>query len=149
MYCTSLDDRVYNCRIILQKKILIPDSFLADLKQHANGENPYEACAILLGNTDEETWQTTEIFLTENIDKSEINFTISNEQLLEGYKRAEEKGLDIVGIFHSHPKSEASPSDTDVKFMKGNPVPWVIYSGLTKEMKAYLLDSEIIQITIK
>ena len=131
------------------KEILIPDSFLADLMQHANEESPYEACAILLGNTDEETWQTTEIFLTENIDKSEINFTISNEQLLEGYKRAEEKGLDIVGIFHSHPKSEAAPSDTDIKFMKGNPVPWVIYSGLTKEMKAYLLNSEIIQIPIK
>ena len=131
------------------KEILIPDSFLADLMQHANEESPYEACAILLGNTDEEMWQTTEIFLAENIDKSEINFTISNEQLLEGYKRAEEKGLDIVGIFHSHPKSEAAPSDTDIKFMKGNPVPWVIYSGLTKEMKAYLLDSEIIQIPIK
>ncbi len=131
------------------KEILIPDSFLADLMQHANEESPYEACAILLGNTDEEMWQTTEIFLAENIDKSEINFTISNEQLLEGYKRAEEKGLDIVGIFHSHPKSEAAPSDTDIKFMKGNPVPWVIYSGLTKEMKAYLLNSEIIQIPIK
>ena len=131
------------------KEILIPDSFLADLMQHANEESPYEACAILLGNTDEETWQTTEIFLAENIDKSEINFTISNEQLLEGYKRAEEKGLDIVGIFRSHPKSEAAPSDTDIIFMKGNPVPWVIYSGLTKEMKAYLLNSEIIQIPIK
>ena len=131
------------------KEILIPDSFLADLMQHANEESPYEACAILLGNTDEEMWQTTEIFLAENIDKSEINFTISNEQLLEGYKRAEEKGLDIVGIFHSHPKSEAAPSDTDIKFMKGNPVPWIIYSGLTKEMKAYLLNSEIIQIPIK
>ena len=131
------------------KEILIPDSFLADLMQHANEESPYEACAILLGNTDEETWQTTEIFLAENIDKSEINFTISNEQLLEGYKRAEEKGLDIVGIFHSHPKSEASPSDTDIKFMKGNPVPWIIYSGITKEMKAYLLDSDLIQITIE
>jgi len=33
--------------------------------------------------------------------------------------------------------------------MKGNPIPWIIYSGLTKEMKAYLLDSEIIQILIK
>ena len=62
---------------------------------------------------------------------------------------AEEKGLDIVGIFHSHPKSLPSPSYTDMKFMKGNPIPWIIYSGLTKEMKAYLLDSEIIQITIK
>jgi len=96
-----------------------------------------------------EIWETTEIFLTENIEKSEINFTVSNEQLLEGYKMAEEKGLDVVGIFHSHPKSLPSPSNTDIKFMKGNPIPWIIYSGLTKEMKAYLLDSEIIQILIK
>ena len=80
MCCASLDDGVYNCRIILQKKILIPDSFLADLEQHANKEKPYEACAILLGNTDEETWQTVEIFLTKNIEKSEINFTVSNDE---------------------------------------------------------------------
>ena len=143
-----MDDRFYNCRIILQKKIIISKPFRESLAQHANEQNPYEACAILLGNTDEETWETTKIFLTENTDKSEINFTVSNEQLLEGYHKAEENGLSVVGIFHSHPKSEPSPSNTDIKFMKGNPVPWVIYSGLTKEMKAYLLDSEVIQIPI-
>ena len=143
-----MDDRFCNCRIILQKKIIIPKSFLTSLELYANDQNPYEACAILLGNTDEKIWETVEIFLTENIEKSEINFTVSNEQLLEGYKKAEEKGLDVVGIFHSHPKSVASPSSTDVKFMKVNPVPWVIYSGLTKEMKAYFLDSEVIQIPI-
>ena len=143
-----MDDRFCNCRIILQKKIIIPKSFLTNLELYANDQNPYEACAILLGNTDEKTWETVEIFLTENIEKSEINFTVSNEQLLEGYKKAEEKGLDVVGIFHSHPKSVASPSSTDIKFMKANPVPWVIYSGLTKEMKAYFLDSEVIQIPI-
>ena len=61
---------------------------------------------------------------------------------------AEKNGLDIIGIFHSHPKSEPSPSNTDIKLMKGNPVPWVIYSGLTNDMKAYLLESEVIQIPI-
>tara|TARA_Y100000310_G_C20457072_1_gene703532 strand:- start:421 stop:852 length:432 start_codon:yes stop_codon:yes gene_type:complete len=142
-----MDDRFYKCRIILQK-IIISTSFRENLAQHANKQDPYEACAILLGNTNEETWETTEIFLTENTDKSEINFTVSNEQLLEGYNKAEENGLSVVGIFHSHPKSEPSPSTTDIKFMKGNPVPWVIYSGLTQEMKAYILESEVIQIPI-
>jgi len=132
----------------LEKIIKISESLRKNLELHANEQNPYEACAILLGNKDEKIWETTEIFLTENIEKSEINFTVSNEQLLEGYKMAEEKGLDVVGIFHSHPKSLPSPSNTDIKFMKGNPIPWIIYSGLTKEMKAYLLDSEIIQIPI-
>ena len=133
----------------MEKIIKISESLRKDLVLHANEQNPYEACAILLGNKDEKIWETTEIFLTENIEKSEINFTVSNEQLLEGYKMAEEKSLDVVGIFHSHPKSLPSPSNTDIKFMKGNPIPWIIYSGLTKEMKAYLLDSEIIQILIK
>jgi len=133
----------------LEKIIKISESLRKNLELHANEQNPYEACAILLGNKDEKIWEATEIFLTENIEKSEINFTVSNEQLLEGYKMAEEKGLDVVGIFHSHPKSLPLPSNTDIKFMKGNPIPWIIYSGLTKEMKAYLLDSEIIQILIK
>ena len=133
----------------MEKIIKISESLRKNLELHANEQNPYEACAILLGNKDEKIWEATEIFLTENIEKSEINFTVSNEQLLEGYKMAEEKGLDVVGIFHSHPKSLPSPSNTDMKFMKGNPIPWIIYSGLTKEMKAYLLDSEIIQILIK
>ena len=133
----------------MEKIIKISESLRKNLELHANEQNPYEACAILLGNKDEKIWEATEIFLTENIEKSEINFTVSNEQLLQGYKMAEEKGLDVVGIFHSHPKSLPSPSNTDIKFMKGNPVPWIIYSGLTKEMKAYLLDSEIIQIPIK
>jgi len=133
----------------LEKIIKISESLRKNLELHANEQNPYEACAILLGNKDEKIWETTEIYLSENIEKSEINFTVSNEQLLEGYKMAEEKGLDVVGIFHSHPKSLPSPSNTDIKFMKGKPIPWIIYSGLTKEMKAYLLDSEIIQIPIK
>ena len=133
----------------MEKIIKISESLRKNLELHANEQNPYEACAILLGNKDEKIWEATEIFLTENIEKSEINFTVSNEQLLEGYKMAEEKSLDVVGIFHSHPKSLPSPSNTDIKFMKGNPIPLIIYSGLTKEMKAYLLDSEIIQILIK
>jgi len=133
----------------LEKIIKISESLRKNLELHANEQNPYEACAILLGNKDEKIWEATEIFLTENIEKSEINFTVSNEQLLEGYRMAEEKGLDVIGIFHSHPKSLPSPSNTDIKFMKGNPIPWIIYSGLTNEMKAYILDSEIIQILIK
>ena len=133
----------------MQKKILLPKVFRQSLEQHANVQSPLEACAILLGTSNDKTWETTDIFLTENIDKSEVNFTISNKQLMEGYTIAEDKGLDIVGIFHSHPNSQPSPSNTDIKFMKGNPVPWIIYSGVTKEMKAYLLDSDLIQIPIE
>ena len=91
----------------------------------------------------------SEAFLTENIEESPVNFTISNEQLIEAYQTAEKKGLEIIGIFHSHPNSEAFPSNTDKKFMQSNPVTWIIYSGIEKNFKAFVLESEIKQVSIE
>lgn len=56
--------------------------------------------------------------------------------------------MQVVAIFHSHPNSEAYPSETDKKFMQSNPVVWIIYSGVTRDFKAYFLESEIIQVAI-
>ena len=80
---------------------------------------------------------------------SQTNFTISPEELLKGYQLAEKNQLEIVGIFHSHPNSDAIPSNTDKKFMQNNPVPWIIFSGVNNDLKAYLLDSDVIEIPIK
>jgi proteasome lid subunit RPN8/RPN11 len=81
--------------------------------------------------------------------ESPVNFTISNEQLIKCYKTAEEKKMEVVGIFHSHPNSEAYPSNTDKKFMHSNPVAWVIYSGISNKFKAYVLESNVLEILIE
>ena len=96
-----------------------------------------------------DNWNVKEVFLTQNIDDSQTNFTISPEELLKGYQIAEKNQLEVVGIFHSHPNSDAIPSNTDKKFMQNNPVPWIIFSGVSNDLKAYLLDSTIIEIQIK
>ena len=57
--------------------------------------------------------------------------------------------MEVVGIFHSHPNSEAYPSNTDKKFMYSNPVVWVIYSGTSNDFKAYVLESDILEILIE
>ncbi len=88
------------------------------------------------------------MFLTENIEKSKVNFTVSNEELLEAYKIAEEKKLDVIGIFHSHPDSEAVPSITDRKFMHSNPVIWLIYSGITDSFNAFYLEKSVEDVKI-
>jgi proteasome lid subunit RPN8/RPN11 len=35
--------------------------------------------------------------------------------LLRAYRRADEGGLEVIGVFHSHTHSEAYPSPTDVR----------------------------------
>ncbi|MGI0056225.1 MAG: Mov34/MPN/PAD-1 family protein [Nitrosarchaeum sp.] len=131
------------------QKITISESQRKILTDYAENEKPNESCAILFGTANSQKTTVKEIFLTKNIDESPVNFTISNEQLIKGYKVAEDKKMEVVGIFHSHPNSEAYPSNTDKKFMYSNPVVWVIYSGISNDFKAYVLESDILEILIE
>lgn len=124
--------------------IILSQSDKKTLSEYSENQKPNESCALLFGKDN----QVSDLFLTENIEKSPVNFTISNEQLIEGYKIAEEKRVDVIGIFHSHPNSDAFPSNTDKKFMQSNPVVWIIYSGINKNFKAFFLESNIIEIPI-
>jgi len=138
----------YYRRIVLEKSIVISKAQKEILLNHASKSNPNESCAILFGKIENEKSMVKDVFLTENIDDSPINFSVSNEELLKAYKMAEEKNLDIVGIFHSHPGSHAYPSNTDKKFMEVNPVVWVIFSNTEKNFRAYTFDHEIKEISI-
>ena len=141
-----MDDGFSYCRIVLQ--IVLKKQHREILSKEATDNRPNESCALLFGKKKDDMIIVSEIYHTENIEESPINFTISNEQLIQGYKIAEEKGLDVIGIFHSHPDSEPYPSATDKKFMEINPVAWVILSLVTNEFKAYMFESELITISL-
>ena len=134
-------------RVILER-VIISKKDKSKLENHAEDKKPFESCALLFGNKIGSDWIIEEIFIAENIDKSNVHFTISAEQTIEAYKKAEESGKQIISVFHSHPDSQARPSETDRKYMEMNPYPWIIYSGITKEMNAFLLGNEIAQIEI-
>lgn len=132
----------------MQKTIILSQAQKQVLLDHAKKCAPAESCALLFGKEESQTSTVREVFLTKNIEDSPVNFTISNEELLSGYKEAEKKGLDVIGIFHSHPHSEAVPSSTDKRFMTINPVVWVIYSNVNNTLNAFALESEITPVII-
>ena len=127
------------------QKIILSETDKKILSEYSENQKPNESCAILFGKNN----RVLDLFLTENIEKSPVIFTISNSQLIEGYRIAEEKKMEVVGIFHSHPDSDAYPSNTDKKFMQSNPVVWIIYSGINKNFRAYFLKSNIVEIPIE
>lgn len=136
-------------------KVVIQDRDLELLEKYAKSQT-YEVCALLLGDNDPSIYKNKDgicytvshIFFTENTEKSPVHFTISKEQLLEGYKLASRLELDVIGIFHSHPNNSPYPSITDERFMKTNPGVWIIYSGNEidgfipnhDQFKAFVLD---------
>ena len=105
---------------------------------------PNESCALLLGNnTDKENEiQVIETLPMKNSDVlPTTRFRIDSQELINGYLRAEKMGLNVVGIFHSHP-APPIPSSTDKIFMEINPVVWLIYSTLTNESRAYIYEQK-------
>lgn len=132
----------------LQKTILLNHAQKSLLKSHAIKSEPDESCALLFGIHDKHTARVQEIFFTKNADKSKVSFSVSVKDLINSYSMAEEKNMQLVGIFHSHPDSEPIPSQTDRKFMRVNPVVWVIYSGRSDDFRAYFLDSDVVEVQI-
>ena len=128
--------------IIVNKSIILSDKDKQELAKYAESEKPYESCAILVGNETDENWTVKELVLTENTTKSRVTFTISPDKEFEVDQKARESNMEIVCIFHSHPESDAYPSETDKKFMRLNPFPWIIYSGKTEEMNCFILEDE-------
>ena len=131
------------------KAVILSKPQVQILVKHARDTVPNESCAILFGSTINGDVLVKEIFLTKNIEGSPVNFTIAPEELIFAYKTAEEKKLDVIGIFHSHPDSVAYPSPTDKKYMETNPVPWIIFSNLNNEFKAYIYDSGLLPVPVK
>ena len=127
-----------------ESQLIISSKHIKQLEQHAISSEPNESCAILFCRK----YAVCDIFLTKNILESPIQFEISSEELKYSYHIAETQGFDTVVIFHSHPKGRAYPSNTDERFMRINPVPWIIYSGDTHEIKAFVLESSISEIPL-
>jgi [CysO sulfur-carrier protein]-S-L-cysteine hydrolase len=120
---------------------------LERLTSLASDSLPNESCALLLGNNTnkENEIQVIETLSMKNSDASPTTrFRIDSQELINGYLRAEKMGLNVVGIFHSHP-APPIPSSTDKIFMEINPVIWLIYSTLTNESRAYIFEQERIR----
>ena len=78
---------------------------------HARGTAPDECCGFLLG-TDAEIVDTVR---SANLaDDPTRRFLIDPKTHFETRRRAAERGLAIVGFYHSHPASEPVPSASDL-----------------------------------
>jgi len=126
-------------------EILLNQKQVDALIQHSEKAGLSESCAMLLGTHNDQQWNVKEVLLTRNAhNDSETSFIITPEELLQGHQLAEKKQLELVGIFHSHPNTAASPSNMDKKYMKVNgDVPWIIFSGINTDLRAFILEEDM------
>ncbi len=86
---------------------------------YAHGEKAYseECCGMLIGPAPESGGDIviSEIVAAENErqDSRHNRYVISPQALLKTQRSARERGLEILGYYHSHPDHPARPSDFD------------------------------------
>ena len=107
----------------------IAPELIDEMVAHAREEAPLECCGLLA--TDGE--QVVRVFRARNAAASRMRFEVDSADHLRAHLAAEEEGLELGGIYHSHPKTEPAPSQTDVNKAAAWPgALWVIV-GLVPE----------------
>jgi proteasome lid subunit RPN8/RPN11 len=94
---------------------------------HCVAGRPHEACGILAAANG----QMVKVFRMTNADASPVRYSLDPKEQLAVYNTIDSNGWDLAGVFHSHTRTEAYPSPTDVR-LAGEDVPYVIVS-LAKE----------------
>lgn len=77
---------------------------------HAEAEFPNECCGLLAGRAG----RVERVYRGTNVDHSPYTYLMDPREQLEAFKAMEADGLDLVAIYHSHTRSPAYPSKTDV-----------------------------------
>jgi [CysO sulfur-carrier protein]-S-L-cysteine hydrolase len=75
----------------------------------AQAEAPNECCGMLAGRGE----VVEAVFPGRNKDRSPTTYFMDPVDQLRAFRQMDERGWDLIGIYHSHPKTEAAPSRTD------------------------------------
>jgi proteasome lid subunit RPN8/RPN11 len=107
--------------------VVIGQTLLAQMQQHVEGTYPYEGGGLLIGHTDEQGWKiVSEIKPIENqraVEDQHNRILITDAMYREGEAYADDRGLLLIGFFHSHPDHPARPSEFD----REHALPWWSY----------------------
>ncbi|WIV68053.1 desampylase [Natrialbaceae archaeon AArc-T1-2] len=96
--------------------ISIPADVREAILEHARAGSPREICGVFGGEFDEKCSRVRSHYPAENAADTPLNrYRIDPEEQLAIFERLEDRGEEIVGFYHSHPRGPLSPSETDVE----------------------------------
>jgi proteasome lid subunit RPN8/RPN11 len=97
----------------------IPSDVLRQIHAHGEASYPLEGAGLLLGRASPAGRKVLELLPLANDfepDQRHRRYRLDPLDLLQAEDEADERGLDIVGIFHSHPDHPPEPSDYDLEW---------------------------------
>jgi proteasome lid subunit RPN8/RPN11 len=81
-----------------------------EMLEHVERHAPLEACGLLAGKQN----QVEKVIFVRNQAQSPVRFVMDPYQQLQAFEWIDSSGLELLGIFHSHPSGPYTPSETDI-----------------------------------
>jgi proteasome lid subunit RPN8/RPN11 len=100
--------------------ILLSAGAEARIRFESERSYPYECCGLLLGGDDGNGTRTVRgtapVRNAGEAGERGRRFAISPDDFLRAELEARKKGMDVIGVYHSHPDRPAVPSERDLAY---------------------------------
>lgn len=113
----------------------ITETLMGEIREHGIAAYPYEGCGLLLGQVEDGVNVVTAVRPLPNVwpvaEEKRTRFRIAADDWRDVEMEAIFAGLDVLGVFHSHPDHPPIASPRDLAWAA-----WSGYSYLITEIRA-------------
>src|SRR5689334_9589749 len=134
----------------MKRQLIINKKHWHEMLEHVQGQAPLESCGLLAGKND----RVEKVIFVRNQAQSPARYVMDPYEQLQGFDWIESNGLELVGIFHSHPAGPEVTSVTDIEeaayevvylIWSGNRSPWTargfwIENGSAREVQLQIVE---------
>lgn len=122
----------------------LSESIYNALRKHGEETYPHECCGVLLGRSQDEVNTVEDAVRAGNTrtDSAHNRYHIAPQELVRIQRQGRERGLDIVGFYHSHPDHPAQWSKTDfaeAHWLGCSYVITAVAQGVAQQTNSFLL----------
>ena len=102
---------------LTQTTLRMSGELFETIRRHGERTYPHECCGVLLGTSGEDGNAVEAAVEAGNTrtDSAHNRYNIAPQELIRIQRQGRERGLDIVGFYHSHPDHPAQWSKTDLE----------------------------------
>jgi proteasome lid subunit RPN8/RPN11 len=124
--------------------IKLSETIYNTLRAHGEETYPHECCGVLLGRSGDDVNTVEEAVRAGNTrtDSAHNRYHIAPQELVKIQRQGRERGLDIVGFYHSHPDHPAQWSKTDfaeAHWLGCSYVITAVANGVAQQTNSFLL----------
>lgn len=94
----------------MKRQLILGKQHWDEMLRHVDQQMPLEACGLLAGKKE----RVEKVILVRNQAQSPVRFVMDPYEQLQAFDWIESHGLELLGIFHSHPAGPEAASATDI-----------------------------------